>query len=82
LSHLEIHRSARKHDVADSDIVHAVEHALVVADLDEDPPLRLLLVGPDRAANFLEVIVLAFDDGRVLVIHAMPLRANYNYLLP
>ncbi len=66
----------------DGDIVHAVEHALVVADLDEGPPLRVLLIGPDRAANILEVIALEFDDGRVLVIRAIPLRATYHHLLP
>jgi hypothetical protein len=30
----------------------------------------------------LEVIVLHFDDGREMVIHAMPMRRHYHGLLP
>ena len=30
----------------------------------------------------LEVIVLHFEDGREMVIHAMPMRAHYRGLLP
>jgi hypothetical protein len=30
----------------------------------------------------LELIVLQLDDGRELVIHAMPLRRRYSHLLP
>lgn len=64
-------------------MLHAVDGALVVADLgDDDSPSRALIVGPDRAGNLLEVIVLQFDDGREMVIHAMPMRAQYRTLLP
>jgi hypothetical protein len=34
---VEIHQSARHHGVADDDILHAVEHSMVVADIGEDP---------------------------------------------
>jgi hypothetical protein len=30
----------------------------------------------------LELIVLHFDDGRDMMIHAMPMRRQYEYLLP
>ena len=69
---MEVHRSARRHGVADDDILHAAEHAIAWVELDEDPP-RFLLAGPDRAGNLLELVVLEGDDV-VLVIHAMPLR--------
>jgi hypothetical protein len=52
---VEIRGSARKHGVADEDIEQAVEHALVVADLDSD---KVLYLGPDHAANLLEVVVV------------------------
>jgi len=80
---VEIHRSARRHGVDDHDIRHAIEHPVVVADIDPeaDPP-KVLAVGPDRAGNLLEVVSLTLAGGRLLVIHAMPLRRKYRSLLP
>lgn len=79
---VEIHRSARRHGVRDEDILHIAEHPLVVVEVDAhaDPP-KLLVVGPDRAGNLLEVIVLELADGRLLAIHAMPLRPTFYDLL-
>jgi hypothetical protein len=80
---VEIHRSARRHGVQDEDIRHATGHPIVVVDLDPeaDPP-KLLAVGPDRAGNLLEVIMLVLADDRFLAIHTMPLRQKYHDLLP
>jgi hypothetical protein len=71
---VELHRSARKHGVADQDIVHAASLALAGYALEDvdDEPRRTLLLGPDRAGNLLELVVLELDDARRLVIHAMP----------
>jgi hypothetical protein len=77
---VEIHRSARKHGVADEDIFHAIDHALAIEDVGEDPD-RWLVLGPDRAANMLEVVVLGTAEGGRLVIHAMSMRSAYNRLL-
>lgn len=77
---MEIHPSARRHGVADDDMLHAVEHAMVVDDIDEDPD-RWLLIGPDRAANLLEIVVLVTAEGDEMIIHAMPLRTAYRKLL-
>jgi hypothetical protein len=41
-----------------------------------------LRLGPDRAGNPLEIVVLLLDDGRELIIHAMPMRPKYRDLLP
>ena len=80
---MEFHRSASKHGIDAVDTLHAVAHAFVVADMgDDDSPPRTLVLGPDRSRNMLEVIVLHFDDGREMVIHAMPMRAHYRGLLP
>ena len=54
---MEIHASARRHGISDEDILHALAHPLVVEDLGDDPE-RWLVVGPDRAANLLEIVVL------------------------
>ncbi len=77
---MEIHPSARKHDVADDDIDHAIHHATVIEDAGEDPD-RWLVIGPDRAANLLEVVVMTTVEGTQLAIHAMPLRAKFRGLL-
>jgi len=77
---VEIHPSARNHGIADEDILHAVEHSMVVDDLGEDPD-RWIVIGPDSAARLLEVIVLVTAEGDELIIHAMPLRAIYRKLL-
>lgn len=50
-------------------------------DPDDDPP-KLLLIGPDRAGNLLEVIVLVLADDLLMAIHAMALRTSYYELLP
>jgi hypothetical protein len=77
---VEIHRSARKHGVADEDILHAIDHALAIEDIGEDPD-RWLVLGPDRAINMLEVVVLVTSEGTQLAIHAMPMRPIYERLL-
>jgi hypothetical protein len=77
---VEIHDSARKHGVADQDILHSIDHALAIEDAGEDPD-RWLLIGPDPAGNPLEVVVLITDEGTQIVIHAMPMRDKYARLL-
>jgi len=76
---VEIHPAARKHDIADADIEHAVEHAMTIEDQDEDTRLYL---GPARTAALLEVVTVVRDDGSELAIHALPMRAKYERLLP
>ena len=71
---MEIHPSARRHDIAEADISHAYEHSMAWVQLDDDP-LRYLLAGPDRAGNLLELVILDID-GTELVIHAMPMRLS------
>ena len=80
---MEIHWSARKHGIPDAVILHALDNALTVIDLDPnaDPP-KVLAVGPDRAGNLLEIIWLELADDVNLVIHAMPLRPIFYDLLP
>ena len=77
---MEIQDSARKHGVADLDILHAIDHALAIEDAGEDPD-RWLLIGPDTAGNFLEIVVLITAEGTQIVIHAMPMRDKYPRLL-
>jgi len=78
---MQVHDSARKHGVEDEDIRHAIDHALAIEDAGEDPD-RWLVIGPVRAGNLLEVVVLTtVEDGTQLAIHAMAMRAKFRRLL-
>lgn len=49
---------------------------------DNDWPRRELRLGFDTQARLLETIVLIFESGDEMVIHAMPARKQYWDLLP
>ena len=55
--------------------------AQMLGDEDERQPRRVLYLGPDRAANLLEVVVLEHDDGTESAIHAMVMREAFERLL-
>lgn len=76
---MEIHPSARKHDIADEDIRHAIDNAMSMDAQQDDTQLYL---GPARNAELLEVVSIVRDDGSELVIHAMKMRPKYRRLLP
>ena len=78
---MKVHDSARKHGIDPQDAIHAAEHAVFVSDLDDDNPARQLRLGFDSAGRLLEVVVLSFDSGNKLVIHAMKARRQYLDLL-
>ena len=74
--------SARKHGVADADMLAAVSDVRLAIALDDDSPQRQLVLGFDTSTRLLEVVVLVFEDGREpLIIHAMPARRQYRDLL-
>ena len=80
---MEFHRSAFKHGIVVDAIAHAIDHLVVVVDLDPDAdPPQVLAIGPDSAGNLLEVIWLELAEERAIVIHAMPLRRAFYDLLP
>ena len=56
-------------------MLHALANAVVVEEIDEDPT-KYLVLGPDRSARFLELVVLDRPQGPA-VIHAMPMRTQY-----
>lgn len=77
---VEVHPSARRHGVSDEDAIHAVTHAMATEAAGDDPD-RWLAIGPGRAGNLLEVVVLVTAEGDEMVIHAMPMRPKYRRLL-
>lgn len=64
----------------EEDINHAIDHAVAIEDAGEDPD-RWLVIGPDRAGNLLEVVVITTVEGTQLAIHAMRMRGKFRRLL-
>jgi hypothetical protein len=64
--------AARKHGIADEEIVHAYRNPIRVFEFDD----LIMLIGPDRAARMLEVGV-AHAEGIDFIVHAMPARPKF-----
>lgn len=80
---MKVHPSAFKHGVTSEDAVQAAEWPLWIEPLDgEEPPERELRLGFDTQARLLETVVLIFESGDEMLIHAMPARKQYWDLLP
>lgn len=74
---MEVHRSALKHGIAAEDALYAAAHYVYIADLDEENPVRQFRLGFDSVGRLLELVVLRFDSGNELLIHAMKARPQY-----
>ena len=81
---MEVHQSAKRHGIDEADIEHVVAHALAALDEENDEGInQVLYLGWNRAGDtLLEVVVLHFDDGRDMAIHAMKMQARYEGYLP
>ncbi|WP_326967198.1 toxin [Arthrobacter sp. CG_A4] len=76
-----VDNSGPKHGVRAEGALLAATKYMVAVDLDEENPGRQLRLGFSAAGQLLETVVLTFDSGRELVIHAMKARAKYSDLL-
>jgi hypothetical protein len=77
---VRIHRSARKHGVADAEMLHAIEQGIAAIDLDDE---RTIYLGPDQAANLPEVVVVTAEgEDEPVIIHAMSMRPQFRRWLP
>lgn len=79
---MRVHASALKHGVLADDIIQAATWPQWVEYLDDDSPARQLRLGFDGQGRLLETVVLVFDSGNELVIHAMKARPQMFDLLP
>lgn len=80
---MKVHPAALKHGISAGDAVQAAEWPLWIEPLDDDsPPNRELRLGFDTAARLLETVVLVFENGDEMVIHALTARKKYLDLLP
>jgi hypothetical protein len=80
---VRVHHSALKHGVLPEDAVQAADLSLWIEPLDQQEwPHRELRLGFDTQARLLETVVLIFQSGEEMVIHAMSARRQYWDLLP
>lgn len=78
---MKVHAAALKHGIDLEDVLYAATWAVWTEDLDDDSPSRQLRLGFDTRGRLLETVVLVFDSGNELVIHAMKARPKYLDLL-
>ena len=77
---VEIGWSSRRHRIADEDIIHAWEHAVRLVEYDYDGEERLLVIGPSRSGDMLELVAVPAEVP-TRIIHADRLQPNrYDYL--
>ncbi|HEX7322005.1 MAG TPA: toxin [Mycobacterium sp.] len=79
---MKAHKSALKHGISEEDGIYAAKHHVYIADLDDAEPARQFRLGFDPSGRLLELVVLRFDSGNELLIHAMKARPRYLDLLP
>ncbi|MFC9841591.1 toxin [Rhodococcus sp. NPDC127530] len=78
---MKAHKSALKHGISENDGIYAAGHHVYTAGLDDDNPAREFRLGFDPNGRLLELVVLRFDSGNELLIHAMKARSQYFDLL-
>lgn len=77
---MEITASARRHGVADEDIVHAWTNAIRLVEYEYGGEERLLVIGPSISGAMLELVAVPADSP-TRIIHADRLQPNrYDYL--
>ncbi len=64
--------SARRHGIADHDMLHAYRNPIRVFDGDD----LTMLIGPDQSGQLLEIGV-ASAEGLDFILHAMPARPRF-----
>ncbi len=64
--------SARKHGIADEDILHAFRNPIAVHDEE-----LTVFIGGDRAGNLIELGVVESQEGQPVIVHAMFAREKY-----
>ena len=78
---ITIHPSARRHGILDADMIHAYDYRTYGRVLEFDNPIeRVLYIGTDQAGNLLEIVAIRDQRGGLLIIHAMRMTKQYQYL--
>ena len=75
---MRIGEPARKHGVADTDILHAVRNAMRWIEMEDD---LTMLIGAATNGALLVIGVLDIESDDPVAIHAMPLRRRFHRFL-
>jgi len=75
---MRVGEPARKHGVADADILHAVRNAMRWVVMDDD---LTMLIGAATNGALLEIGVLDIEGDDPVIVHAMPLRRRFHRFL-
>lgn len=78
---IAVHASALRHGIQAASAIHAASNSVFTSEVDGGNPARELRLGFDDAGRLLELVVLRFDSGNELIIHAMKARRQYLDLL-
>lgn len=73
---MRVTESAFKHGVDESDILHAFRNAVRLIELEQYGEERLLVIGPDRSGNWLELVAVPANVAD-RIIHADRLRPKF-----
>lgn len=73
---MRVTESALKHGVGEPDILHAFRNAVRFIELEQYGEERLIVIGPDQAGNWLELLAMPADDAD-RIIHADRLRPKF-----
>lgn len=68
--------SALQHGIAEADILHAFTNAVRFVEVEQHGEDRLIVIGPDRAGNWLELVAMPANDAD-RIIHADRLRPKF-----
>ena len=67
--------SARRHQVGEDDMLHALRNPVRTFLLDED---MTMVIGADTAGRLLEIgVVESRDEPGLVIVHAMPARSKF-----
>jgi hypothetical protein len=72
---VRILEDARKHGLADEDMLHAARLPIKDWDLDDDAIMR---VGPAQSGQLLEIGIAGIDTEEPVIFHAMECRERFN----
>ena len=79
---VQVAESSFRHGVSEVDIRHAQNQAIRIFEyFDESDRQRILVVGPDRSGNLLELIATICSDQTMRIFHAMKLRPKFEVLI-
>ena len=79
---MRIHQSALSHGIKADDAIYTDENRVFAAPQNDESPMPEFRLGFDPHGRLLELVVLVFDSGNQMLIHAMKARKQYLALLP